>query len=333
MMDETDLAIVSALEVQPRADFETLAEVLGYSPATIARRWEGLTQTGEAWVTVSPGYRHHEEGWSAFISIEADAGDQEELAERLCAEPSFASVLLLSGEGQFLLDCFAASAHDLMHLLTRDLPSMPGVVRRKIDPITKIYRFGSQWRSGVLDEPEQQALMRTHARAPTGRQPDGIDIKILEELSADGRLAWQKIADSVGISAQTAKRRVTQMMSTGSMEFRCDTSTRENLGLQEVIVNWSVPSDAVDAVGAHLAADPMCRVSAQVFGAANLTATLWIHSYDQVQDHEAKVVAIAPRATVADRHVVLRSYKRMGQILNEDGSRNSTVPITWWSTK
>lgn len=330
MMNETDLAIVNVLEVQPRIEFTALADVLGMSPATVARRWEALVSSGQAWVTISPGPRHHEIGWSAFLSIEADVGEQDRLAQRLCAEPSFASVLLMSGENQFLVDCFAASAEESMRLLTEVFPRLPGVVRRRIDPITKIYRLGSQWRSGALETPVRKALESEAPRISGQRIPDAVDARLLGALAVDGRAGWQNIADEAGVSAQTAKRRIGSLLDSGFMTFRCDTSTTQRSGLREVVIEWAIPIDSIDEVGAAIAADPMCRVSSQVLAAANFTATLWVHDYGQVQDHEAQVLRVAPRATVVGRNAALRPYKRMGQVLGADGKRLTTVPVTWW---
>lgn len=330
MLDETDLAIVNALEVQPRIEYAGLAAALGLSPVTVARRWEALVDSGQAWVTISPGPRHHEIGWSAFLSIEVDVGEQDRLADRLCAEPSFASVLLMSGENQFLVDCFAPSVEESMRLLTEVFPGLPGVIRRRIDPIMKIYRLGSQWRSGALEAPVRKALESESPMTSRARIPDEADARLLEALAVDGRAGWQTIAERAGVSAQTAKRRITGLLDSGFMTFRCDTATMERSGLREVVVGWAVPSDSIDAVGAAVAADPLCRVSSQVLAGANFTATLWVHDYGQVQDHEAQVLRVAPRATVVERNAVLRAYKRMGQVLGDDGRRQSTVPVSWW---
>lgn len=330
MLNETDLAIINALEVRPRIEFTELAGVLGMSPATVARRWDALVASGQAWVTISPGPRHHEIGWSAFLSIEADVGEQNRLAESLCAEPSFASVLLMSGENQFLVDCFASSVDESMRLLTEVFPRLPGIVRRRIDPITKMYRLGSQWRSGALEAPVRRALESDAPRVAGVRIPDAVDSRLLAALAVDGRAGWQSIAEAAGVSAQTAKRRITGLLETGFMTFRCDTATMERSGLQEVIVGWSIPIDSIDEVGAAVAADPMCRVSSQVLAGANFTATLWVRDYGQVQDHEAQVLRVSPRAIVVERNAALRPYKRMGQILGADGRREGTVPVTWW---
>lgn len=332
MIDETDLAIVNALEVQPRIEFSSLAAVLGLTPATVARRWKALVDSGRAWVTISPGPRHHEVGWSAFISIEAHVSEQDRLAERLCAEPSFASVLLMSGENQFLIDCFATSSKESMRLLTEVFPNLPGVIRRRIDPITKIFRLGSQWRTGALDAPSRKALERVSAGLGAAHIPDEVDGRLLAALAADGRAGWQQIAEAAEVSPQTAQRRVSRLINSGFMTFRCDTSSLSDQGLKEVIVDWAIPVSDIDAVGSRLAANPVCRISTQVLAAGNFSSTLWVRDYSQVQDHEAEVLKISPRAAVVERHAVLHAYKRMGQVLAEDGTRAATVPVNWWVT-
>lgn len=178
----------------------------------------------------------------------------------------------------------------------------------------------------------RKALEADSSRISGQRIPDQVDGRLLGALAVDGRAGWQNIADVAGVSAQTAKRRITNLLDSGFMTFRCDTSTMERLGLQEVVIEWAIPIDSIDEVGATVAADPMCRVSSQVLGAANFTATLWVHNYGQVQDHEARVLRIAPRATVVARNAALRSYKRMGQVLGGDGRRLRTVPVTWWQS-
>ncbi|MDH6576360.1 NAD kinase [Kitasatospora sp. MAP5-34] len=50
-VDELDLALVNALQLQPRAPWSLLGQTLGISPVTAARRWRRLSEAGIAWVT------------------------------------------------------------------------------------------------------------------------------------------------------------------------------------------------------------------------------------------------------------------------------------------
>ena len=46
VMDDGDLPIVRALQLDPRVPFTTVASVLGVSEPTVSRRWALLRRTG-----------------------------------------------------------------------------------------------------------------------------------------------------------------------------------------------------------------------------------------------------------------------------------------------
>ncbi len=46
MLDELDLALVDALQVNPRASWAALGDVLELAPVTLARRWQRLAESG-----------------------------------------------------------------------------------------------------------------------------------------------------------------------------------------------------------------------------------------------------------------------------------------------
>ncbi|MFC7564574.1 AsnC family transcriptional regulator [Actinomadura namibiensis] len=54
-MDELDLALVNALQLDPRAPWSRLSGPLGVDAATLSRRWSRLTESGAAWVTCVAG--------------------------------------------------------------------------------------------------------------------------------------------------------------------------------------------------------------------------------------------------------------------------------------
>src|SRR5262245_37291557 len=67
-LSELDLALVNALQIQPRASWTTLGEVLGVDPATVARRWARLEASGTAWITCLPMLG--DQGRVAYVEID-----------------------------------------------------------------------------------------------------------------------------------------------------------------------------------------------------------------------------------------------------------------------
>ena len=54
MVDETDLSLVHALQINPRVTWTRLARILEVDASTLTRRWTRLTREGLAWFTCYP---------------------------------------------------------------------------------------------------------------------------------------------------------------------------------------------------------------------------------------------------------------------------------------
>jgi DNA-binding Lrp family transcriptional regulator len=330
MISETDLEIVNALQINPRADWSRVGDVLGLSGPTVARRWNSLADQGLAWITPAPGPRYLSAGWSAFISLSSLPSENQALVHKLCAEPAFGTVSLVSGSHDLFIDCFASSHEELMNIVTGSFAGLPGVTHREVVFVTKLYRQASDWRSGTLEPARARLMSAEPAPAPAGYAPDRLDASLLEELAKDGRASWAELGAACGVSPQTARRRVERFLASGYMTLRCDTSVSAQQGLREVSLILNVPAHHVDAVGGYFAALPNCRLSAQVLGAQNLLVTLWVRDYLEVQGHERELAERAPGSAVISRQAVVRNYKRLGHVLDESGRSRSVVPLPLW---
>ncbi|GAA1412929.1 AsnC family transcriptional regulator [Glutamicibacter uratoxydans] len=324
---ELDLAIVGALEVQPRVEFTKLAQILGVSSSTVARRWDLMQSEGVAWTTVIPGARFLETGWSAFIAIECEPGQEDELAKALCAEPAFGTVALITHHRQFHVDYFAASHHAGMDALQTIFRRLPGVRSRHISPISKIYRQANEWSSGTLAAVDKQKFNESETAEIGYFQPDGLDTAIVELLFIDARQSWQHLANLLDVSAQTIQRRVHRLVASGLVAFRCDSGELTSRGLKDFNISWSVPPIDVDQVGQALANDSACRVSARTIDSSNLAATFWLRDLNASHVHEITVQKLSPQSYVQDRFIALKTLKRGGQILDDAGRRVKGLAI------
>ncbi|MGM7776368.1 Lrp/AsnC family transcriptional regulator [Arthrobacter sp. KNU-44] len=330
MISETDLEIVNALQINPRADWSRVGDVLGLSGPTVARRWNSLAEQKLAWITPAPGPRYLSAGWSAFISLSSLPSENEALVQKLCAEPAFGTVSLVSGSHDLFVDCFASSHEELMDIVTGSFAGLPGVTHREVVFVTKLYRQASDWRSGTLEPARARLMSAEPLPAPAAYAPDRLDASLLAELAKDGRASWAELGAACGVSPQTARRRVERFLASGYMTLRCDTSVSAQQGLREVSLILNVPAHHVDAVGRYFAALPNCRLSAQVLGAQNLLVTLWVRDYLEVQGHERELAERAPGSAVISRQAVVRNYKRLGHVLDESGRSRSVVPLPLW---
>ncbi len=330
MISELDLEIVNALQINPRADWARVGDVLGLSGPTVARRWSALAERGLAWITPSPGPRYLSAGWSAFVFLSSVPGEHEALIQRLCAEPAFGTVSLVSGAHDLFVDCFASSHEELMAIVTGAFADLPGVTRREVVFVTQLYRQASEWRSGTLEPARARLMAQESTPPPPAYAPDRLDATLLEELARDGRASWAELGAVSGVSPQTARRRVERFLASGYMTMRCDTSVAGQQGLREVSLSLNVPATHVDSIGRYFAGLPSCRLSAQVLGTQNLLVTLWVRDYVEVQGHEQELAARAPGSTVITRQAVVRTYKRLGHLLDASGRSQGVVPLPLW---
>ncbi|MFK0003206.1 Lrp/AsnC family transcriptional regulator [Paenarthrobacter sp. NPDC090522] len=331
MIGELDLEIVNALQINPRAEWSRIADALGLSAPTVARRWSSLAEQGQAWITPAPGPRYLNAGWSAFIHLSSAPGDSQALIERVCAEPAFGTVSLVTGSHDLFVDCFASSHEELMDIVTGSFPQLPGVTHREVVFVTKLYRQASEWRSGTLEPARARLVSAVPPAEQPGYSPDHLDAALLVELAKDGRASWAELGASCGVSPQTARRRVERFLATGYITLRCDASTAAQQGLREVTLVLNVPAQYVDDVGRYFAGLGNCRLSAQVLGAQNLLVTLWVRDYLEAQAYEHELAQRAPGSLVISRQAVVRTYKRLGHLLDASGRSTSVVPLPLWT--
>ncbi|MFF1829015.1 hypothetical protein [Paenarthrobacter sp. NPDC058040] len=121
-----------------------------------------------------------------------------------------------------------------------------------------------------------------------------------------------------------------RFLGTGYISLRCDTSTAAQQGLREVTLVLNVPAQYVDDVGRYFAALGNCRLCAQVLGAQNLLVTLWVRDYLEIQAYERELAQRAPGSSVLSRQAVVRTYKRLGHVLDESGRSVRVVPLPLW---
>ncbi|MEV7193756.1 Lrp/AsnC family transcriptional regulator [Streptomyces sp. NPDC093510] len=153
---------------------------------------------------------------------------------------------------------------------------------------------------------------------------------MVDALVRDGRLAPAELATRTGTSAATVRRRLRRLTEAGVLAFRCDLAAPLAGHPVPVTLPAQAPARDLGAVHRTIAALPECRLVAGVTGPANVLATLWGHDIADIQRRETALCARLPTLTVTDRVVGLRTVKRMGHLLGDDGRRTGMVPIAPW---
>jgi DNA-binding Lrp family transcriptional regulator len=331
-MDEADIALVDALQVNPRARFEDLAVALEMSPVTVARRWRNLFRSGRAWVSSVPGPQLRVTG--AVFEAACVPGRVREVAAALAAYPQVFSVHLISGSYDLYALVVAADRDVLSELLVDMLPVTPGLTRVRTTMVTEMFS-GPDWRLGAISARQAATLNtsenRTNFPPVTAAEFDGFNRGLFLAMQDDGRLSYRDLGERLGKSEQAVKRRVSSLTSRGLLAFRTDFARTEGGWPAQVSVWLEVSDDALAAVASGLSQWPPTRVCASAIGSHNLFVTLQLHDVADLRSILTDVSRSWPQANIRERHVILRSVKSWGRLLDDRGHAVGVIPVDPWA--
>lgn len=353
VLDELDLALINCLEVEPRAPWRRIGEVLEVDPVTVARRWQRLSETGTAWITGRPAGHHSPASCQAIVEVDCAAADTYRTARWLALRPHVLSVEHTSGNRSLTALIAVPDLASLSRFLMESLGSVPGVRATRSHVVTQVFTTGDQWQLRVLDadqrarlamdrgrpvtRPASRAASRSASRPAdhpghaTRRPPDEADRRLILALGRDGRAPLSELARETGLALSTVRRRLHNLLERQELTLRCDVA-HPLAGWPLTLWFWARthPGDR-ETAPALVARMPGVRVCLGLTGGeANLLLGIAAHSLYELPAVEARLAREAPRLTVLDSSVVLRFIKRMGRLIDDAGRGTEPIPIDIW---
>jgi DNA-binding Lrp family transcriptional regulator len=281
--DRVDEQIIHAMQISPRASFRLIGEVLDLPEKTVARHYRRLRRDGLLRVTLlvapSPtGKTTH------TVRVRTGRETSGTLAELLARHEDISWVSVHGGgrDVQFSLRAQDPLDEKLRTLIPACFPV------RDITTATVLHRFiGSSpddwtnWSDALTAEQTVALAADTGPGAPTG---DGTprehvlpltarDRRMLDQLAADGRTPYARLARTLDTTAGAVTRRVEALIGAGLAYFDIDIAPAVT-GRQPASVRLRTTPARLDAVGRALAALPDVPYAAAVSGADNIFATV-----------------------------------------------------------
>lgn len=335
MLSEEDLALLDALQVNPRASWALVGQVLEVDPVTAARRWARLHKEGMAWVSVTLG--PHETGQLslAVVEVQCERGMNAVVAAALARSVSVVSVEHVAGAYDLSAVIIAADFPALSELLLVGLPSLAGVARIRSYFVTRLFEATGRWRLHVLGQNQVRQLREAYPQvsADRARSLGTTDRALFRELSTDGRRSYAEVGDVLNVSGRTVQRRLTALMARRELAFRCDVA-RVLTGWPSSALLWlNVPDDRIDEAGRVLGRRPEVRTCAALADERNLLLTIGLRQVSDLHEHITRIRRDAPYARIIERNIVLRQEKLYGRILAPDSRALEAVPIDPWASQ
>ena len=323
MPDALDVQLVYALQLDGRAPFSLIGEVLGVSDQTIARRYHRLRSAGQLRVRglVEPDLI----GLTSWlIRVQCTPNAAAAVAEALARRPDTAWISLTSGGTEVACVARTRSGDEDSHLLLDTLPRSRGVTGITAQCVLHTY-FGGVLslinKSGTLTHDQVAALQPAAAQggvAPGGTGPAAPgriaaeDTALLAALELDGRTTHRDLAAATGWSQTTVRRRIADLQASGMLYFDVDFH-HSLLDLSARGMVWlTVSPDRLDAAGEAMARHPETAYVAATTGKANLYASVLSPSTEALYTYLTADIAQLPGLHEVETVMVMRTVKRSG---------------------
>lgn len=311
-LDPLSQRIVGALQVDGRASWRKIAEALDEPVRTVARRGAALLEDRTVQVVGLPNTNP-----THILRVRCRPGATSVVAAAVAARRDTVFVYAVGRAPEIVAEVMAP--YDAVPALVLDeLPGLDGVEEVQVDAALLYFRTVAEWSPGLLTAEESAALGGVAPSEPfspeTHFQLDEGERALLDALVADGRTPLQDVAQLLGCSDATARRRVEQLTDRGALRIRAVVEPAL-VGLPvETLLRVRVPPARVDAVGRALVASPLVRYCAFVAGDDQLLVDVTTPDVDGL-----RALLTDPAWIGGVDHVaatpLLRAYKRGGVLV------------------
>lgn len=319
-LDDIDRRIIHALQIDGRVPFRTVADVIGVSEQTVARRYRRLRGSGVVRVVGAVnGPRLGYVSWTIRLRCTPDAAA--DIGAALARRPDTFWVHLLSGGTEISCNTQARSDADRDSLLLEKLPRTRRVLGVTAHAVLHGYAWPGQWRGAARLTPEQAASLRpdgvpVELTAPEDDAPPATlaaaDGALLGALARDGRATHAELAAATGWSPSTVRRRVADLRRTGVLTFPLDLSAAA-LGYPVEARLWmTVRPSALETVGAALAGHDEVAFAASTTGPTNLLAVVHTRGPQHLHRYLGERIAVLDGVRAVETAPVIRTLKGAG---------------------
>jgi DNA-binding Lrp family transcriptional regulator len=318
IIDDLDRCLVHALNIDPRAPFGRIADVLGVSDQTVARRYRRLRTAGLLRVvgsvdTARLGYTT----WVIRMRCSPDAAGPVSAALARRADTFW--VHLMSGGTEIACGTAARTAEESGALLLQRLPRTGRVWSVTAHSQLHLYVGGRVTWPGAAAalSAEQVERLRPEPVPPAGDGPvvlDDGDRALMTALHRDGRTGHAELAAETGWSESTVRRRMDRLVASGVLFYDVDIPAQA-LGYRTEARLWmSVRPADLASVGRALAGHVEITFAAATTGPTNLMAGVVCRDDQALYHYLTERIGALKGVERLETAPVIRTVKRAGPV-------------------
>jgi DNA-binding Lrp family transcriptional regulator len=320
-MEALDLRIVQCLLRDGRAPFRRIAEALGVSEQTVARRYRALLAAGALRVQVQPEERvTGEQRWFVRVQCRPDAAAA--LADSMAARDDVSWVSITSGGAEIVCVAFTDPTHEDGSVLTR-LPRTRQVLSFTAFAVLHMHVSTSEAKWMPFDKPLTSAQVSvlnggdsprpTAPSVPRDKRairPD--DAPLITELARDGRAGVVALARATGWPQSRVSARLTELLTSGAVHVTTDLAPGL-FGFHATAYLWlTITPGDLHQTGQALSLHPEATFTAALTGTANLLVTVTCRDLAALYDFVTTKVGPLPAVRQVEIVPVLHRLKQAG---------------------
>ncbi|MDE9364107.1 AsnC family transcriptional regulator [Luteipulveratus sp. YIM 133132] len=330
---DLDVRILHCLQVAPRAPFAVVADVLGVSEQTVARRFRRLRSVGVVRVVglVNP-VRLGQTGWGVRVRCRPQATT--EIGRALARRPDVSWVTVATGGTELICVLRSRSEADRDALMLDQLPRTTQVLSIDAYAFLHVFRGSTthDWRLGgrLLPGSDVERLTATQPAAPsgTGERPVELtpeDEPLLAELAVDGRATYAALAAATGWSEGRVTRRLAQLLGAGVVYLDIDFAMRELGYPTSAFVSLTVAPGDLHEVGLALASHDHVMFVGATTGRFNLVVSAAFRSAEELYRFVTDDLGSLRGVGQVEVTLIARTLKQAGSLLH-DGRLSPPAP-------
>jgi DNA-binding Lrp family transcriptional regulator len=308
-LTDLDRMVVAALQVNPRASWNRIARALGVSESTVSRRANRLLAAGEVRVSAVPDPIRCGLGFPVLMQLECAPGAAESVAEELAGRADVRFLAVLTGGFDLVLEAIVPTRSDLSRILVREFNQVPGITRTTTAAVIRNFKTSYDWSRALLG-PAAAELDPSPREELTRDGLDEVDRQLIQLLSADARASAADLAEPLGVSESSVRRRVEALAGSGTVHFGAFVEPAR-MGFDAPVFLWlDVELSALEQVAAELGRHPEVRYLSATAGATNIAAEVVLADLDGVYDFMTGVVGTLPGIRRSEVTLEVNAIKR-----------------------
>jgi DNA-binding Lrp family transcriptional regulator len=319
-LDAIDRQIIHLLTLDPRASFRAIADVVGVSDQTAARRYRRLREmAGLRVLGVISGPRA---GWVDWmVRLQTTPGSANAIADTLARRPDTRWVKTFAGGTEVMCMLQARTAEQRNALFLHGLPGSRRVVQ--ISAHATLHRFGPVAWSGATSALSAEQLKKLPPASLEWPVPDGHladvslqpgDDPLLAELARDGRTSNAALAAATHWHESTVRRRIADLCEAGLLYFDVDFDDAVFGFTVTAMLLLSNDPTRLDETGRAIAAHPEVPFAAAITGRSNLAVSAVFRDTQHMYEYISGRLAGLPGVRSVETVPAIGTFKRTGSL-------------------